>query len=1147
MILNEAEARKIINLNPYGAIDADIAERQFQVIIKGFNYLMQKDSEILYIADEVGLGKTYVALGIASLLRHFASIDRMGIYKDVILVPKQNLQYKWIKEINNFIKHNYLQECNIVKSVLGSPIGGCSSENIHHHLGSFNANTPSYEIYRNTSFSIATTEGFDWKLKLENTLPEAYKPIFRKACDLYKGESEIYLKRLFAFLLNIILPKIDLLIVDEAHNFKHGIGNDVSYRNQIVSRVMGVIQPEDEEYIFSKFPELKPLITQKAKKVIFLSATPIDNGLYELKQQLDCFLPNHKFKNSEDIDADIKAQLSSFMIRGLMKINLEHDGIVSRNMYRHEHRKGNVEKSQNARPQYIDDDLESIIIGLLQFKTLKHFDESNNKNFEIGMLAGFETFKTNNSDEPEFEDSSVRKNKSEDHDIIQQIASSYFETFNKHLPHPKQDNLIRVLFDGIKTSQKSLVFVRRIASVIELERKLTNEVENWHYSKIKKYFRGNPRLKQLQVAFKERHIITEIEDVLNSLSAKIYEYYKRDFDYLYVDEETNVQLKIHEFLFEIYNLEDSTSDLNKFRELVKDHIRLLIIKSDLRELSKKLLNWYHGMQEGIEEIEEEHNLEIAEDSFGYFFSTYFSSKRYLEGFNFRKRSSTKDWYRFNIYHLKTVIPDLQFDASKLTSIEFSLKEKTEAKRMDVIIEKLYESIVVNRIDVNDNLVASEFRKKTFFNHLFEKVLQVEFNQWIINKWDVDQVGSDFWSDFSALIEIFQGIFRNGSGLLGAYVAECLAKNEFEYQLVEILQNSFPEVIIELKQIIIDFDKIIATNFGNRNNIQRTLYGQNPIIGVSGNHRRDVSRVATQFRMPGFPYVLFTTDVLKEGEDLHLYCKDVYHYGIAWNPSDMEQRTGRIDRINSSSYFQLKGDGEIKFNNALQVFYPYLADTLEVNQVAKVFNKMNKFIETFYDPTEVGEKDTKAATDDIIKEIPSQIKSFLSSKYDYETFEGLSLHAKVELNSNENIGLKREYLVSKLKSVFDGVTQYFTTFFTNPVLNERRFLITANINLDNRRAPLIIELIKGEVFDEILFSIQSIICRNTELRSRRDRDEIKLFLNDKSLNLLENNDFLLVQKKMSLETEMNELMLVLNNVIQIADNLEEEYIGSDLEI
>ncbi len=637
MILSEAKARKIINLNPYDAIDSDIAERQFQVILKGFNFLIQQDSEMLYIADEVGLGKTYVALGIASLLRHFTSVDRMGVYKDVVLVPKQNLQFKWVKEINNFIKHNYLLECNVVKSVLGSPIGGCSDDNIHHHLSSFNGNTPSYEIYRNTSFSIATTEGFDWKLKLENALPLELKPIFRKACMLYKGDSEIYLKRLFAFLLNIEMPAIDLLIVDEAHNFKHGIGNDVSYRNQIVSRLMGVIKPEDEEHIFSEFPELKPLITQKAKKIIFLSATPIDNGLYELKQQLDCFLPNHKFKKSEDIDEDIKSQLSNFMIRGLMKINLEHDGLVSRNMYRHEHRKGNVEKTIDASPQYINDDLESIIIGLLQFKTLNHFNESNNKNFEIGMLAGFETFKTQNSDEPEFEDSSVKRNKAEDHDIIEKIATSYFETFGKHLPHPKQDNLIRVLFEGIKTGQKSLVFVRRIASVIELERKLTNEVENWHYSKIKKYFKRNTRLNQLKTAFDERHIILDIDDVLNNLSAKIQEYYKKDFDYLVEDEETNVQLKLHEYLFEIYNLEDENHELNKFRDLVKDHIRLFIIKSNLRELAKKLLDWYHSRQEEIEEIEEEHNLEVAADSFGYFFSAYFSSKRYLEGFNFRTK------------------------------------------------------------------------------------------------------------------------------------------------------------------------------------------------------------------------------------------------------------------------------------------------------------------------------------------------------------------------------------------------------------------------------------------------------------------------------------------------------------------------------
>ncbi len=78
----------------------------------------------------------------------------------------------------------------------------------------------------------------------------------------------------------------------------------------------------------------------------------------------------------------------------------------------------------------------------------------------------------------------------------------------------------------------------------------------------------------------------------------------------------------------------------------------------------------------------------------------------------------------------------------------------------------------------------------------------------------------------------------------------------------------------------------------------------PVIGISGQSRRNRSLVAAQFRMPGFPYALVATDILREGEDLHTYCQNIYHYGVAWNPSDMEQRTGRIDRINSMSFRKL---------------------------------------------------------------------------------------------------------------------------------------------------------------------------------------------------------------------------------------------------
>jgi superfamily II DNA or RNA helicase len=103
MILDRIEAEKIVNLNPKGSIDQDIAQRQFEVILKGFNHLNQSQNNFLYVADEVGLGKTYIALGIASLLRHF-SLNKEH-YKDCIIVPKKNLQSKWRKEIKNFISN----------------------------------------------------------------------------------------------------------------------------------------------------------------------------------------------------------------------------------------------------------------------------------------------------------------------------------------------------------------------------------------------------------------------------------------------------------------------------------------------------------------------------------------------------------------------------------------------------------------------------------------------------------------------------------------------------------------------------------------------------------------------------------------------------------------------------------------------------------------------------------------------------------------------------------------------------------------------------------------------------------------------------------------------------------------------------------
>src|SRR6185437_2105826 len=95
----------------------------------------------------------------------------------------------------------------------------------------------------------------------------------------------------------------------------------------------------------------------------------------------------------------------------------------------------------------------------------------------------------------------------------------------------------------------------------------------------------------------------------------------------------------------------------------------------------------------------------------------------------------------------------------------------------------------------------------------------------------------------------------------------------------------------------------------------------------------------QFRMPGYPLVLITTDLLQEGEDLHTFCSSVYHYGISWMPSSMEQRTGRIDRVGSQTERRLAGVKRAPLGEEkLQVYMPYLAETVELLQVKRVLRR-----------------------------------------------------------------------------------------------------------------------------------------------------------------------------------------------------------------
>jgi hypothetical protein len=71
------------------------------------------------------------------------------------------------------------------------------------------------------------------------------------------------------------------------------------------------------------------------------------------------------------------------------------------------------------------------------------------------------------------------------------------------------------------------------------------------------------------------------------------------------------------------------------------------------------------------------------------------------------------------------------------------------------------------------------------------------------------------------------------------------------------------------------------------------FGRDRLEGLEESARTDALRRA--FNSPFWPFVLASTSVGQEGLDFHWYCHAVVHWNLPGNPVDMEQREGRVHR------------------------------------------------------------------------------------------------------------------------------------------------------------------------------------------------------------------------------------------------------------
>ena len=112
-MIDIAAARELIDFNA-SDIGQARAEEQLAGAVAMHNILERHN--VAYLADEVGMGKTYVALGAMALFRHFAPEFRV-----LVIAPRENIQRKWMKELGNFAKNNVRFPDLRVKSLRGGP------------------------------------------------------------------------------------------------------------------------------------------------------------------------------------------------------------------------------------------------------------------------------------------------------------------------------------------------------------------------------------------------------------------------------------------------------------------------------------------------------------------------------------------------------------------------------------------------------------------------------------------------------------------------------------------------------------------------------------------------------------------------------------------------------------------------------------------------------------------------------------------------------------------------------------------------------------------------------------------------------------------------------------------------------------------
>lgn len=915
--LGPAEIRAYIDFDSVGSSrSGDSSQAILQSRGVAALWQLLQNNGYAYLGDEVGMGKTRQAMGV--IATQFLSDPNSHV---VIVCPGETLQRQWVREWDAFIRGCYLAKENRLSSAWdGSMLQGLAFHNrLRDFAQSLLLNENRIHLLRYSAFSRPIWFGnADPKKKVAEQVndviseytsclreigipqPTAYEnSIFQKFVashgDGWREEITSLLNEAYAQRVGQLLKArdIDLVIFDEAQYLRH-----------IDNR-----QNTNIRHVFRKH----------AAKWLFMSATPLHTGVHDIAS-LDNYLCMHEDGNDAvkkcPACGNTKCTKARFQLKGKIDVvEILKGFLVRRNRnYQDATQKlyGKVEyrKYNRSKVAASGDPFTALTMALVQKGLVKALSGNNNR-FRQGECSSFESLSTSLKrrrlnrdgvpiDEKELEPAGGGNESSEetpDRSYIDGLSQRFKKAMlgsndaasktsaQYNLPHAKLNEMTKQVFDlNLRngSNRKSLIFVRRLDTVDEMLALLLAQYQG-EVDRRLELWRDFLSGKQVDIIVKK--------SLWRSNS-----FWSLDSDAEDADEDAEVENEI-DFLAES---EGNTAGL--------DRAGTLPYFEALKRYKDK--NSKNGML------------------------TSFQSRLLVTG----KMNSNP----FRGFLLARPAPAPQMGDIEVAAIQevWDGADKCWERFVHLVTGRSY---------------SAHAAEESPYGWLYAK-----------HAW-----GSDgFWKLATLKRCIFQA-FRQSDFLVDLYVMnrflkqirsdkrECSLQEKLLWFLGEDRTIKFPdnlETYVEhwkekIRRWIEYFDLIVdkcLRSDGTKGwlsiyeKVDGAFARMAPVFGRSG--RLQDNNAVTQFKFPTHPNVLICTDVLKEGVDLHLFCDEVIHYGVAWTSGDLEQRIGRVDRFGSlisRSIGNHPASQEASMLPRLRVEFPYLDGTLDKYQVERVINEKIK--------------------------------------------------------------------------------------------------------------------------------------------------------------------------------------------------------------